>query len=122
MWMWFTYKPDSPSKKPAIAVVPPSPNKIVCNDKVQTYDEPPAAVRPRHTLANWTSVRLDNNPNRPTVTEMTNAHLIYNTFIDLTGPQKGDSGQQNREPGDEHSRDVELIYSDYSSEHLEDLA
>ena len=51
---------------------------------------------------------------------MANAQLIYNTFIDLTGPQNGDSEQQNREPDDEQS--AELIYSDYSCEHLEDLA
>ena len=60
----------TPVKEPAIAVVPPSQDRIVCNNRVQTYDEPPAAVRPRHTLANWTSIRLGNDPNRPTVTEM----------------------------------------------------
>ena len=112
----------APVREPAIAVVPPSPDKIVCNDRVQIYDEPPAAVRPRHALANWTSIRLGNDPNRPTVTEMAIAQLIYNTFIDLTGPQNGDSRQQNREPGDEQSTDAELIYSDYNSEYLEDLA
>ena len=53
---------------------------------------------------------------------MANAQLINNTFIDFTGPQNDDSGQQNREPGDEQSTDAELIYSDYRSEHLEDLA
>ena len=57
-------------REPAVAVVSPSPDKIVYNDSVQTYNEPPAAVRPRHALANWTSVRLGNDPNRPTLTEM----------------------------------------------------
>ena len=85
-------------------------------------DEPAAAVRPRHALANWTSIRLGNDPNRPTMTEMATGQLIYNTVIDSTGPQNGDSGQQNRESDDEMSADAELIYSDYSSEHLEDLA
>ena len=60
----------APVREPTIAVVPQSPDKIVYNDRVQTYDEPPAAVRPRHALANWTSVRLGNDPNRPTMTEM----------------------------------------------------
>ena len=112
----------APAREPTIAVVPPSPDKIVCNDRVQTYDEPPAAVRPRNALANWTSIGLGNDPNRPTLTEMANAQLIYNTFIDSTGPQNGDSRQQKRETYDEQSTDAELIYSDYSSEHLEDLA
>ena len=31
----------------------------------------PAPVRPRHALANWTSVRLGNNPNRPMVNDET---------------------------------------------------
>ena len=36
---------------------------------VQTYDEMPAPVRPRHALANWTSIRIGNNPNRPLVND-----------------------------------------------------
>ena len=108
-------------REPAVAVVSPSPDKTVYNDSVQTYEEPSAAVRPRHALANWTSIRLDNDSNRPTVTEMTTGQLIYNTVINTTGPQNGDSAQQNKEPHDEQSTDADLIYSDYSSEHLEDL-
>ena len=61
------------TKEAAIAFVPPSPHKIVHNDSMQIYEEPPAPVRPRHALANWTSVRLGNDPNRHTVDEMTNA-------------------------------------------------
>ena len=108
-------------REPAIAIVPLSPDKSVYNDRVQTYDEPPAAVRPRHALANWTSIRLGNDPNRLTVTEIATGQLIDNTVIDSTGPQNGDSRQQNRESDDEQSTEAELIYSDYSSEHLEDL-
>ena len=40
-----------------------SPDRIVTPDRVQTYDEMPAPVRPQHALANWTSVRLGNDPN-----------------------------------------------------------
>ena len=39
-----------------------SPDRVVTPDGVQTYDEIPAPVRPRHALANWTSVRLRNDP------------------------------------------------------------
>ena len=52
---------------PNVAVV--SPDKITHTDCVQTYDEMPAPVRPRHALANWTSIRIGNNPNRPLVNE-----------------------------------------------------
>ena len=45
------------TKEAAIAFVPPSPHRIVHNDSVQIYEEPPAPVRARHSLANWTSVR-----------------------------------------------------------------
>ena len=45
---------------PKVAMV--SPDKIVTTDRVQTYDEMPALVRPQHALANWTSVRLGNDP------------------------------------------------------------
>ena len=55
-------------KETSIAVVPPS-DKIIHTDRVQTYDEIPALVRPRHLLANWTSIRLGDDPNRPTVDE-----------------------------------------------------
>ena len=44
-----------------------SPDKIVHTDRVQTYDKMPATVRPRHALANWTSVSLGKDPNRPTI-------------------------------------------------------
>ena len=55
-----------------VAVVPPS-DKIIYTDRGQTYDEIPAAVRPKHPLANWISVRLEDDPNRPTVDEMSDA-------------------------------------------------
>ena len=52
------------SQESEIAIVPPTPtHKTVHMDRVQTYDEIPAPVRPRHPLVNWTSVRLGDNPN-----------------------------------------------------------
>ena len=64
------------SKESEIAMVTPTPtHKIVHTDRVQTYGEIPALVRPRHPPVNWTSVRLGNNPNRPTVDEITQAQL-----------------------------------------------
>ena len=46
---------------PKVAMV--SPDRIVTPDRVQTYDEMLASVRPQHALAIWTSVRLGNDPN-----------------------------------------------------------
>ena len=102
------------TKEAAIALAPPSPHEIVHNDSMQIYEEPPAPVRPRHTLANWTSVRLGNDPNRHTVNEMTNGPQNYNLIIDSTD-------QQNREIDDDQSNDPELMYSNYSTDHLEDV-
>ena len=78
------------TKEAATALVPPSPHRIVHNDSVQIYEEPPAPLRPRHSLANWTSIRLGNDPNRNTVDEMTNGPQNCNSIIDSTD-------QQNRE-------------------------
>ena len=39
----------------AIACVTPSSHRVVHNDSIQIYEEPPAPVRCRHSLANWTS-------------------------------------------------------------------
>ena len=78
-------------------------------------------VRPRHALANWTAIRLGNNPNRPTMNERETGQLIYNSVIDSTGLQNREPEQQDRELVDGQSTDPDLINSDYSSEHLEDL-
>ena len=64
----------------AIALVPPSPHRIVHNDSVQIYEELPAPVRHRHSLANWTSVSLGNDPNGHTVDEITNEPQNYNSI------------------------------------------
>ena len=85
------------------------------------YEEPPVPVRPRYALANWTSVRLGNDSNRPTLNERETGQLIYNSVIDSTGLQNRESEQQDRESDDAQSTDPDLMYSDYSSEHPEDL-
>ena len=56
----------------AIASVTPSPHRVEHTDSIQIYEEPPAPVRCRHSLANWTSVRLGNDPNNHTVDESKN--------------------------------------------------
>ena len=54
---------------------------------MQIYEEPPAPVRHRHSLVNWTSVRLGNDPNSPTVDETTMGPQHYNLIIDPTYQQ-----------------------------------
>ena len=83
-------------------------------DNMQIYEEPPAPVRLRHSLANWTSVRLGNDPNSHTVDEITMGPQNYNLIIDSID-------QQNGEINDDQNTDPELMYSDYSTDHLEDL-
>ena len=102
------------TKEAAIACVPPSPHRIVHNDSMQIYEEPPALVRHRHSLANWTSVRLGNDPNSHTGDETTMGPQHYNLIIDPTD-------QQNGEINNNQSTDPEIMYSDYSTDHLEDL-
>ena len=54
--------------------------------------------------------------------------LTYHSLIDTNEQQNRESEQQNREneqqdseSDDAQSMDLDLMYSDYSSEHLEDL-
>ena len=108
-------------KEPAAAVVSPLPDRVVHNECVQMYDELPVLVRPRHPLANWTSIRLGNNPNRPTVNERGTEQSTHNSVIDTNEQQNRESEQQDSELDDAQSMDLDLMYSDYSSEHLEDL-
>ena len=102
------------TKEASIAFVPPSPHRIVHNDSMQIYEEPPAPARPRDSLANWTSVRLGNDPNSHTVDKMTMGPQNYNLILDSMD-------QRNREINDEKNTDPELMYSNYSTDHLEDL-
>ena len=70
------------------------------------YGEMPALVRPRHTLANWTSVRLGDNPNRSTVNKETGEQ-----------PQMMMTDDSNRHmtSEDTESTDSDPIYSYYGS-------
>ena len=52
-----------PPQPGAPKVVIMSADRIVTTDRVQTYDEMPALVRPCHALVNWTLVRLENDLN-----------------------------------------------------------
>ena len=80
-----------------IVIVPPIPTqKIVHTGRVQTYDEIPALVRPRHQLANWTSVRLGDNSNRPTTDKVTQGQLQWNMFNDNIA-----NGQSHNRPSDD---------------------
>ena len=45
----------------------------------------------------------------------------YNSVIDTNGQQNRESEQQDSELDDAQSTDPDLMYSDYSSEHLKDL-
>ena len=108
-------------REPAVGVVPPSLDRIIHNECVQISDELPVPVRPRQPLANWTSVRLGNNPKRPTTNERETEHSTYNSVIDTNRQQNRESEQQDSELDDVQSTDPDLMYSDYRSEHLEDL-
>ena len=108
-----------PVKEPAVAVISPSPDRVVHNEWVQTYDELPVPVGRWHSLANWTSVRLGNNPNRPTMNERETEQLTYYSLIDTNEQQNRESDQQNRENEQQnHELDADLMYSGYSSEHF----
>ena len=76
-------------------------------DRVQIYEELPAQPRPRQQLANWTSVRLGNNPSRPTVDEITQGQQQWNAFNENT------HGQSHDRPSEETESVVgDPIYSD----------
>ena len=123
----YTYtKP--PVKDPTVAIVSSSPDRVIHNECVQTYDELPSPVRQRHSLANWTSVRLGDSPNRPTMNDRQTDQLTYHSLTDTNEQQNRESEQQNREneqqdseSDDAQTMDLDLVYSDYSSEHVEDL-
>ena len=102
------------TKEAGIACATPSPHRIVHNNSIQIYEEPPAPGRCRHSLANWTSVRLGNDLNHQTVDETTKGPQYYNLITDP-------ADQQDREINNNQSTDPEIRYSDYSTDHLEDL-
>ena len=81
----------------AIACVTPS-HRIVHNDSIQIYEETPAPVRCRHSLANWTSVRLGNDPNNHTVDESTTGQQDFNLIIDPADQQDREINNQGTDP------------------------
>ena len=64
-------------------------------------------------MANWTSVRLGNYPNNRTVDESTMGQKDFNLIIDPVD-------QQDREINN-LGADPEIMYSNYSTDHLEEL-
>ena len=49
-------------------------------DSIQTYEGDSTLTRPRAPLANWTSVHLGSNPQRPTTDEITKCQLQWHIF------------------------------------------
>ena len=72
---------EQTSQEPEIAVVPPTDRTIHMN-RVQTYEELPTQPSPRQPLANWTSLRLGDNPDRPTVDDISHGQLKWNMLQD----------------------------------------
>ena len=101
-----------PPQKPEVAVVPPS-DRIIHTDSVQIYDELPAQPRPRKPLTSWTSVRLGNNSDRPTVDDISHRHLQWNMLNDDN--EHGHRQRHNRPSEDTESVEEEPIYSDNDS-------
>ena len=94
-------------QEPEIVIVPPT-DRIVHTDRIQTYEEMPAPVRPRHLVANWTSITLGNNPNRPTTDKIIWGQPQWNMFND-----DNRQGQRHNRPSDDmESMEGDPIYSD----------
>ena len=93
-------------QQPEIAVVPAS-DKIVHTDSVQIYDELPAHPRPRKPLANWTSFRLGNNSDRPTVDDISHRQLQWNMLNDNN---EHGHGQRHNRPSEETESVEESLF------------
>ena len=112
-------------QEPGIVVVAPS-DRIVHTDRVETYDKEPTPARYRPTLTNWSWVDVGNNPNRPTVDEITRNRLQWHIFCDKNmGNRPGQrcSDCYNRTSDDTESVGGDAIYSDDDSSRpgLEDV-
>ena len=97
-----------------LAVVAPT-DRIVHMDRVQTYEGDLTPSRPRDYLANWSWVDLENNPNRPTVDEITKKQLQWNIFNDNSTenrPQQRHNDYDSRTSEDTESIEGDHIYSD----------
>ena len=91
-------------------IVPPT-DKIKHMERVQTYDELPAQPRPRKPLANWTSVRLGNNSDIPTVDDISHGQLQWNMLDDNDRHRQ----RHNRPSEDTESVEGDPIYPDEDS-------
>ena len=86
---------------PKVAMV--SSDRVVTPDRVQTYDEMPAPVRPWHALANWTSVRLGNDPNtqqgndEETGEQSQNMMIADSNVIDITSEESDSTDDDDLE-------------------------
>ena len=96
-----------------LAVVAPM-DRIVHTDRVQTLRDP-TPTRPRNSLANQTWVGLGNNPNRPTVDEVTRKQLQLHIFNDNSTayrPGQRCNIHDSRTSDDTESIEGDPIYSD----------
>ena len=90
-------------------------DRIVHTDRIQFYEGDPALTRPRNSLANWTCICLGNNPNRPTIDEITRKQLQWNIFDDNNTdnrPGQRCNDYDNRTSDDTESAEGDPIYSD----------
>ena len=107
--MWYSHKPISSETRSCS-------NPTFRQDhthRVQIYDELPAQPRPRKPLANWTSVRLGNNSERPTVNDISHRQLQWNMLNDNN--EHGHIQRHNRPSKETESVEEEPIYSDEDS-------
>ena len=98
-----------------LAVVAPM-DRIVHTDRFQTYEGDQTPTRPRNSLANWTCVGLGNNPNRPTIDEITRTQLQWNIFDDNSTENR--PGQRHNDHDSRTSEATESVEGDpiYSDE------
>ena len=94
--------------KKNLADVAPT-DRIVHTDRVQTYEGDLAPSRPRKSLATWSWVDVGNNPNRPTVDEITRNQLQWNMFNNRPGQRHNDHNSRTLE--DTESVETDPIYS-----------
>ena len=96
-------------QKPEVAIVQPSDKTI---HSIQIYDELPPQSRPRKPLANWTSVRLGNNSDRPIVGDIAHGCFQWNMLNDNN---KHGHGQRHNRPSEDTESVGKPIYLDDDS-------
>ena len=81
-------------------------------DSVQIYKGDPTLTQPRAPLANWTSVHLENNPNRPMIDEVTRGELQWNMFSNNNMDYRSGQGQRNEDHNNRPSDEMKSIQGD----------